>query len=150
MSPFQTSKPLPPKLLDGDDGECSPRTPRSLPCSGETLPPALPHFGASLKAALRSGCVQTVNNLLFCDDTLVQVPFTTMAGCKLPIIAAIRMGCSAAIVEVLLRHGAAPTVHGRCGASALHIMAQTLHNRESLAGWPLGPNVVEIPHLGFC
>jgi len=150
MSALQSQSPHGPKPLCGQDADCSPRTPRLLPRCGEMMPPALPHAGISLKSALSSGCVQTVNKLLLCDDTLVHVPLPTISGCELPIIAAIRMGCCATVVEVLLRHGAAPTVHGRCGASALHIIVLSLHNGKSQAGWPFGPNVVEKPHLlGF-
>jgi len=124
MSIPRSSNPLGPRQLNAQDGERSAITPRQLPRCGDMIPPALPHVGDSLKAALGSGCVETVNKLLLCDNTLVHVPFTTLAGCELPVIAAIMMGCCAAVVEVLLRHGAVPTAHGRCGASALHIIAR--------------------------
>jgi len=123
MSIPRSSNPLGPRQLNAQDGERSAITPRQLPRCGDMIPPALPHVGDSLKAALGSGCVETVNKLLLCDNTLVHVPFTTLAGCELPVIAAIRMGCCAAVAEVLLRHRAVPTAHGRCGASALHIIA---------------------------
>jgi len=138
--------PLGPRQLGGQDGERSPRTPRPLPRCGDMMPPALPRVGVSLKAALCSGCVETVNKLLLGDNNLVHVPFMTVAGCELPVVAAIRMGCCAAVVEVLLRHGAVATAHGRCGAAALHIIALSLHDGESLAGWPLGPNIAEKSH----
>jgi len=100
------------------------------------MPPALTR--TSLRSAISSGCVQTLSELLLRDGTLVHVPVTTQAGCEPPTVAAIRMGCCAPVLEVLLHHGAASTARGRCGASALHILVSPVQSQNgsgTLLSW---------------
>lgn len=97
--------------------------PRTPPCRCRaTTPPALPHVGTSLRSALSAGHAQMLKEMLSYDDTLVHVPMRTNEGYEVPLIAAIKMGCGAPVLEVLIHHGAVPKAHGRCGAPALHII----------------------------
>jgi len=98
-----------------------------------TLPPE-PFLGSSLRSALFSGDAQEVQKALSHDDTLVLTHVKMGPGWELPVVAAIRMGCSAAVLEVLLHHGASLTARSSlCDASALHILVLCLQQEQEKA-----------------
>jgi len=82
----------------------------------------------------------TLNVILSHDDTLVHVPMRTNEGYEVPLIAAIKMGCGAPVLEVLIHHGAVPTAHGRSGAPALHIIVGSLQEGRGLTEQPTWTN----------
>jgi len=146
MAEFQPSTPRGPRLAGDPYGASSPRKVPTREC--EMTPPALSLTCNPLRVALSFGRVQKVHEILLCDETLVHVPITTTAGCEPVTVAAIRMGCRAPILEVLLRHGASSTARGRCGASALHILA-SLQPQGGSVKWPSWADMQGLPCTGY-
>lgn len=104
-----------------------------------------------MQLALRSGHAQTVAEMLSCDDTLAHIPVKTATGCEPPLIAAIEMGCSAAVVAALLSHGV-PMARSRCGAPALHTLILSLEKEKALSMFPPWPDAYheDSPEFGDC
>merc|ERR1712204_22415 len=92
--------------------------------------PPEPLLGSSLQSALFSRNAQQVHEVLSHDNTLALTHVKISTGWEPPVVAAIRTGCSAAVLEVLLHHGASFKVRGLCGASTLHILVTSLQEEQ--------------------
>lgn len=92
----------------------------TLPKELSQTPPGLrPN---DLLAALQSNCLERVQQLLDDDETLVHFPLPSLAGCEPPLFVAIRVGCSASIVSLLLNCGASATDRNPVGVTALDLV----------------------------